>query len=345
MLEISKEAFMVKYRIPEELQNGIPWETLESIYDDYKSQIEFLKQQAVVVAGILQLNNKIHTVRSRVKEPEHLIAKLLRKLPDRREKKEEDFQYTLDNYMSDITDLVGVRAIHIFKEDWKEIHDHILSKWVPTELKANLRNGDNRELYEDNGLEIEIRPSGYRSVHYLVSVATTKVPITVEIQVRTIFEEGYGEIDHLISYPHNDVPKVVNDNLLALNRIAGTADEIASFILSLKNHLVDVEAQSAMIKEQLLEKEEELENLKGNIEKMEIDQTKKDTLIASLKKLNYSGEIELAKTPQFSWVSSTVLGSNYSYNHLVNSSNFIPEGYSDGGVLPLTTSPLIKPKI
>ncbi|CAN7453672.1 hypothetical protein [Paenibacillus sp. LjRoot56] len=48
------------------------------------------------------------------------------------------------------------------------------------------------------------------------------------------FEEGYGEIDHLLRYPHTKVPKILEDNILLLNRIAGSADEMASFINILK---------------------------------------------------------------------------------------------------------------
>lgn len=282
-MQINKDEFMLKYRIPEELQDGVSWEALESIYDNYKSQIDFLKQQAEVVAGILRLNKKIHTVRSRVKDPEHLIAKLLRKLPSRKEKYGEEFQFTLDNYMNEITDLVGVRAIHIFKEDWKEVHDYILDKWEPSERRANLRSGDNKSLYIDNGIEIDERTSGYRSVHYLISISTTKISIPIEIQVRTIFEEGYGEIDHLISYPHNDVPQVIINNLLALNRIAGSADEIASFVLSLKNHLADVDKQYTLINEQLSEKEKEIDNLRGIVEKWKWIRRTKILLLKNLR--------------------------------------------------------------
>ncbi|WP_407705155.1 nucleotidyltransferase family protein [Terribacillus saccharophilus] len=73
---------------------------------------------------------KVHTVRSRVKDPKHLIAKLIRKTPERRQaKNHNEFHFTLENYMNEITDLVGVRAIHIFKEDHIYIHDSIESMW------------------------------------------------------------------------------------------------------------------------------------------------------------------------------------------------------------------------
>ena len=37
--------------------------------------------------------------------------------------------------------------------------------------------------------------------------------LEAEMQVRTIFEEGYGEIDHLLRYSNGPVPEVVKSNL------------------------------------------------------------------------------------------------------------------------------------
>lgn len=290
---------MKKYNISPESLDLMSWETLGEIYQHYKYQMKFLEQQAEVVANILRLNNMIHTVRSRVKDPEHLLEKLIRKLPERRAKYGNEFTFTIENYMSEITDLIGVRAIHIFKEDWREIHDYIISQWEVSEVNANLRSGDDSKLYEETGLPIDVRTSGYRSVHYLISVAPTKVPITIEIQVRTIFEEGYGEIDHLLRYPQNNVPQVIADNLLTLNRIAGSADEIASFVNSLKIHLSGLQEHSNEIERQLQNKENEIKELKSKIDEMKMDKTDKDTIIAGLKKLNESTSIELTPTLQY----------------------------------------------
>lgn len=279
---MDKEKFKKKYNLTSESLELMPWENLGEIYQHYRHQMKFLEQQAEVVANILRLNRIIHTVRSRVKDPEHLIEKLIRKLPERREKYGNEFIFTVENYMAEITDLIGVRAIHIFKEDWREIHDYIIDQWEVSEVNANLRNGDDSKLYEETGLPIDIRTSGYRSVHYLISVSPTKVPITIEIQVRTIFEEGYGEIDHLIRYPHNNVPIVIGENLLTLNRIAGSADEIASFINSLKSYLSEMERQ-------LSTKEKEIANLKNKIERMKISQVDKKTIFEGLNSLEYEG--------------------------------------------------------
>ena len=37
--------------------------------------------------------------------------------------------------------------------------------------------------------------------------------LEAEMQVSTIFEEGYGEIDHLLRYSNDPIPEVVKSNL------------------------------------------------------------------------------------------------------------------------------------
>ena len=80
-----------------------------------------------------------------------------------------------------------------------------------------------------------------------------------EIQVRTIFEEGYGEIDHTLRYSHNEIPEILKSNLLLFNRIVGSADEMASLINDLsKEWFYKEEEYMQLIKAQ----REEIERLR-----------------------------------------------------------------------------------
>ena len=54
------------------------------------------------------------------------------------------------------------------------------------------------KVFRDNGCEINLHKAGYRSVHYLVKSRLSNRIVIAEIQVRTIFEEGWSEIDHQI---------------------------------------------------------------------------------------------------------------------------------------------------
>ena len=160
--------------------------------------------------------------------------------------------------------MLGIRVIHIFKEDWEEIHSFITRMWKVLEIVSNVREGDNTKKFEELGIEVCSRLSGYRSVHYIIESYPTTQKIIAEIQVRTIFEEGYGEIDHQLRYSHKQIPDVLAQNLMLLNRIAGSSDEMASVINVFKKSIEDVKVE---YEEKLKKKDKEIENLKEIISK------------------------------------------------------------------------------
>ncbi len=201
----------------------------------------------------------IHSVKSRIKDPDRLIEKIIRKTEDRKLKYGEDFQFTLDNYKNEINDLIGIRVIHIFKDQWQDIHEFITKTWKVIEVTANVREGDNTKKFEELDIEVRSRISGYRSVHYLVEFYPTNEKVIAEIQVRTIFEEGYGEIDHRLRYSHVEIPEILKSNLLLFNRIAGSADEMASLINDLSKEWFNKEEKFLNV---IKKQQEEIERLK-----------------------------------------------------------------------------------
>lgn len=84
----------------------------------------------------------------------------------------------------------------------------------------------------------------YRSVHYLVRSRPTKEPQVAEIQVRTIFEEGWSEIDHAVRYPVEQCSQHAAHMLAVLNRIAGGADEIGSCVRNIQRERSAADAEA-----------------------------------------------------------------------------------------------------
>lgn len=242
---LRKHEFMNKYKITEEYleKNNINWDNLVEIYEDYTLYRKSYETQAELIATILRNHPRVHSVKTRVKDPDHLIEKIIRKSDDRRKKYGNDFNFNVENYKDEITDLVGIRVIHIFKEDWEDIHNFITGMWSVSEIVANVREGDNTKRFEELGISVHSRLSGYRSVHYLTESYPTTQKVIAEIQVRTIFEEGYGEIDHQLRYSHKEIPEVLAQNLMLLNRIAGSSDEMASLINLLSKNFKDIESE------------------------------------------------------------------------------------------------------
>lgn len=56
----------------------------------------------------------------------------------------------------------------------------------------------------------------------------------MEIQGRTLFEEGWSEIDHDIVYPYFKDDEMLKDFSTLLNRLSGMADEMSSYFRRMK---------------------------------------------------------------------------------------------------------------
>ncbi len=242
---------------------NINWVDLYNILQDYKKSIDIYDARLTYVANVLRQHPKVHSVKTRVKDPKRLLQKLVRKTPDRREKYGENFNFNIQNYKDEITDIMGIRVIHIFKDDWEELHKFITTKWDVIETVANIREGDNVTTFEEKSISVRSRISGYRSVHYLIRYGAGHDLYTIEIQVRTIFEEGYGEIDHQLRYSHDyDIPDLLAQNLMLLNRIVGSSDEMASLINKLNQSFSEIESK---YNQKLKNKNNMLRNLRQKI--------------------------------------------------------------------------------
>lgn len=253
---------------------NISIEHLEAIDNDFANLNSQLDQAAEFITRFLLKAKDIHSVRYRLKDPEHLLKKIIRK------KKENPLrEITPDNYRSEITDLIGVRAIHLFKEDWKKVNDFIVNTWeVHEQPTAYVRAGDTEEysdMFKECGCEIKPHQFGYRSVHYIIKTRPAKEEILAEIQVRTIFEEGWSEIDHKVRYPSSSSNELIDYLLLVMNRLAGSADELGSFTKKLRLHMLESRWD---YKEKLLEKDSVILELENKIKLLDIDKDKKAEL-------------------------------------------------------------------
>lgn len=284
-MSLNKLEFFEKYNLNEEnlTSNDIEWSTLQQIYEDFNIYSNIYETQGEFIANTLRTHDKVHSVKSRVKDSEHLIEKIIRKTQDRKNKYGKDFKFTIHNYREEITDLIGIRAIHIFKDDWEAIHNFITRTWKVVEITANVREGDDTRRFEELDIQIKSRKSGYRSVHYLIESFPTNQKVIAEIQVRTIFEEGYGEIDHQLRYSRRQIPEVLALNLLLLNRIVGSSDEMASLINLINRSWNGLEVKYENIIEN---KNKEIMKLKEKIvESSTIDDKDRKDILSSLDKI------------------------------------------------------------
>lgn len=211
----------------------IDWDLLYAIAIDHIDRSEDLRATASYFASAFQATPGVHSVRWRIKDPEHLLAKIIRKRIEKSEKYE---NISLENYNSIITDLIGVRVLHLFKHEYEGIDQAIRAKWNLHESPPihYIRTGDTTpDNFKKDLFDEKPHPAGYRSIHYVLRTQPTIRENLVEVQVRTIFEEGWSEIDHKIRYPNfSDNPLVVYF-LTIFNRMAGSADEMGTFVKNL----------------------------------------------------------------------------------------------------------------
>ena len=96
-----------------------------------------------------------------------------------------------------------------------------------------------------------------------------------EIQLRTIFEEGWSEIDHRIRYPYDTDNQILNQYLFLFNGLAGSADEMASFVRLLKFELEEI---SRKAQASLEEKDRTIRELREQVKNLKNEKKKKDKI-------------------------------------------------------------------
>lgn len=203
--------------------SGLTVDDYKKIYEDYevtrKAEIEDVRQK-FLSSFLFQAVPGIHSVASRRKDAYHLIEKIIRKKSNKFEKYKE---LDADNYCKFITDLIGVRLLIVYKSDWIGIHQYLMRNFENNEAyyltdktylglfdenvshsyiaerpKVYIRPGDDEHFYKGiSGIKLENEKGYYRSVHYIIKYGG----YYIEVQVRSIFEEAWGEVDHDVLYP------------------------------------------------------------------------------------------------------------------------------------------------
>src|SRR5215216_1402493 len=96
-------------------------EALLEAYDRHKPHITLFRDQLLIALSNAQaLNKHIHSIRSRLKEHEHLRDKLGRKILKCRVAGA-PFDVTADNLLLKINDLAGVRILHLYTRQIRDI--------------------------------------------------------------------------------------------------------------------------------------------------------------------------------------------------------------------------------
>lgn len=175
----------------------------------------------------------IHTIKSRLKNEAHLKDKIVRKWL-------ESDPISSENIFEKITDFAGVRVLHLYQDQFPSIHQQIMhqvdtQEWFLFEPpKVYSWDPEATDFFKSLGLDTEIKTSYYTSIHYVVKPKESS-NICCEIQVRTLFEEIWGEIDHSLNYPHPTNNQACKEQLRVLSKLVSTGTRLADSIFRTKD--------------------------------------------------------------------------------------------------------------
>jgi len=207
---------------------------LISTYLDKRDEFDYFRRQ---VSDFFLISKRftspplplIHSVKSRLKDVDHLREKIIRKWADG--------PITPETLFSRMTDLAGVRVIHLYSQQFEFIHsaigDHILQGyWHLNEPPvAYSWDPEATAYFKRLGVNAETRDSYYTSIHYVVKPQAS-ANLTCEIQVRTLFEEAWGEIDHALNYPKSTDLLACREQIRVLAKLASTGTRLADSIFA-----------------------------------------------------------------------------------------------------------------
>lgn len=225
----NQEIFKKQFNISDERfrNSRMTWGELNEIEKDFDSKRDEHECTVKKYAEEIQQCPYVHSLSFRVKETSHLLEKIIRKNEEYLEK---GCSISINNYETRITDLMGIRVLLLFKEDWIYVHEYLLDRYAAMLMEepfVHIRKGDDDALYKGRIKIKDTKP--YRSAHYLLR---TEKGLGIEIQVRTLYEEAWSEIDHKLRYPYNLSNNVLANYIGIMNRITGIGDEMGSFVNS-----------------------------------------------------------------------------------------------------------------
>lgn len=177
-------------QIPEELYEQA--EKMQELFLYNRCAIKEIQTKLDILNDELAMKTKrnpIETVSSRVKSPRSIMEKMSRK----------GYPLTVESVWENLNDVAGVRVICSFIEDIYDVAEMFMRQ-------------DDIEVLEVKDYIKEPKENGYRSLHLIVQVpvflSDKKLPMRVEVQIRTIAMDFWASLEHQVKYKRG-VPDAV----------------------------------------------------------------------------------------------------------------------------------------
>ncbi len=175
-------------KLKKEFENNLP---------NYEKVIEIITE---IIAT--KIKTPIHSMKFRIKEFESFYNKISRK--------------NYDEPLKQCTDIAGIRVITLFQEDsLKLIRSLKRELKIIEEIKKEKK--ENEFCYSSTHLIINLKPNLTENENLL------KIPC--EIQIRTILQEAWAEMEHHLNYKHIGVDKLTLRKINSLSALLEIADD------------------------------------------------------------------------------------------------------------------------
>lgn len=174
---------------------------IEELYNSYYPIFScILNNVQNSLSGNLELNPR-PVLKSRIKSFKSYYSKVLRQRADK--------IYRTDKLVC-LTDMIGIRVVCAFLEDVAEVERQVSQKYSVREI-------------EHKGADQSFREFGYESVHILINIPKECLDLSMlnqdivsehpipeelccEIQVRTILQDAWAEVEHELIYKTEFTP-------------------------------------------------------------------------------------------------------------------------------------------
>lgn len=201
--------------LPNKMENG--FSSVQSNSRDYIILKSYYKSAIQTVESKLSIMNEeyflangrkpIQMITSRIKKEQSVIDKM----------KRHGYPVTAENAVTKLHDIAGVRAICAFEDDAYYLADVLLQHQDIT-------------LLHKKDFIANPKPSGYRSLHLIISVpiylAAGKKDVKVEVQLRTISMDFWASIEHELRYKQSIAfPDELNRAILECADLSAELDE------------------------------------------------------------------------------------------------------------------------
>lgn len=215
--------------------------TIDKCVKHFKDNLHLFKNAASSVKSAClhdpELKKFIHFIKYRLKDPKHLRAKLCRKaLKAKNAGKEPAIK--VENLFQKVTDLAGVRILHLYTDQIAEMNKRILAVFKEQQYRvykpvANIWDKEAEAYFKNLGFRPVFRKEMYTSVHYDIKL-NTATGVRCELQVRTLADEVWGEVSHTVDYPKPTRSIACKEQLKVLARVTSGCTRLVDSIFRSK---------------------------------------------------------------------------------------------------------------